>query len=147
MPEINVTERKGPGRVTLPQDEKLLVVGEAAEILSISRSAPVRAGGMSAADNVLPRMLTVSEVAIFLSVSDDTILKQFGSLPGVVDIGTSGGMHLRQKRVHEPHKGRLSGTLPIGRLNTEIDLRPLYASNHRQPEAWKASAFVSILCH
>ena len=99
MAAINVTERKGPGRVTLPQDEKLLVVGEAAEILSISRSAPVRAGGMSAADNVLPRMLTVSEVAIFLSVSDDTILKQFGSLPGVVDIGTSGGMHLRQKRV------------------------------------------------
>jgi len=38
MAEINVTERKRPGRVTLPQDEKLMVVGyEAAEILSISR--------------------------------------------------------------------------------------------------------------
>ena len=100
MAEINVTERKGPGRVTLPQDETLLVVGhEAVEIVSITRKAPVRGGGMSAADNALPRMLTVSEVATFLSVSDDTILKQFGSLPGVVDIGTSGGVHLRQKRV------------------------------------------------
>ena len=88
MAEIKVTERKGPGRVTLAQDEKLLVVGGAAEMLSISRNAPLRGGGMSAADNVLPRMLTVSEVAIFLSVSDDTILKQFGSPPGVGDIGT-----------------------------------------------------------
>lgn len=99
MAEINVTERKGPGRVTLPQDEKLLVVGEAGALHSISRSAPAKAGGMSAADTMPSRMLTVSEVATFLSVSDDTILKQFGSLPGVVDIGTSGGMHLRPKRV------------------------------------------------
>ncbi|WP_263376088.1 helix-turn-helix domain-containing protein [Granulicella aggregans] len=100
MAEVNVTERKGPSRVTLPQVEELLVVGhETAEMLSISRSALVRGGVMSAPDNVLPRMLTVSEVATFLSVSDDTILKQFGSLPGVVDIGTSGGLHLRQKRV------------------------------------------------
>ena len=99
MAEINVTERKGPGSVALPQHEKLLVVGGASEMVSISRSAPARGGGMGAADNVLPRMLTVSEVAAFLSVSDDTILKQFGSLPGVVDIGTPGGLHLRQKRV------------------------------------------------
>lgn len=99
MAEINTSVRKGPGRVTLPQDERLLVVGEAAETLSISRSAPVRAERMSATDSVLTRMLTVSEVAAFLSVSDDTILKQFGSLPGVVDIGTPGGLHLRQKRV------------------------------------------------
>ena len=99
MAEVNVTERKGPGRVTLAQDEKLVVNGEPVEMSSSSRGGSVTAGVMSAAGNVLPRMLTVSEVAAFLSVSDDTILKQFGSLPGVVDIGTSGGMHLRQKRV------------------------------------------------
>jgi hypothetical protein len=40
MAEINVTERKRPGRVTLAQDEKLLVGRhEAAEMLSISRRA------------------------------------------------------------------------------------------------------------
>ena len=107
MAEINVTERKGPGRVTLREDEKLMVVGEAAGMPSISRSAPVRAGGMSAADNVLPRMLTVAEVATFLSVSDDTILKQFGALPGVVDLGTSGGLHRHGfiSRTH-PARGR-----------------------------------------
>jgi hypothetical protein len=100
MAGINVTERKRPGRVTISEDEKLLVIGrEAAEMLSISRSALFKGGAMSAADNVLPRMLTVAEVATFLSVSDDTILKQFGSLPGVVDLGTSGGLHRRQKRV------------------------------------------------
>ena len=40
MAEINVNERKRPGRVTLSQDEKLLVGRhEAAEMLSISRRA------------------------------------------------------------------------------------------------------------
>jgi len=40
MAETNVTERKRPGRVTISQDEKLLVGRhEAAEMLSISRRA------------------------------------------------------------------------------------------------------------
>ena len=40
MAEINVNERKRPGRVTISQDEKLLVGRhEAAEMLSISRRA------------------------------------------------------------------------------------------------------------
>ena len=40
MAEINVTERKRPGRVTISQDEKLLVGRhEAAEMHSISRRA------------------------------------------------------------------------------------------------------------
>lgn len=44
-------------------------------------------------------MLTVAEVAAILSVSDDTVLKQFGCLDGVIDIGTPGGMHRRRKHV------------------------------------------------
>ena len=43
--------------------------------------------------------LTVADVATFLAVSDDTILKQFGSLDGVIDIGTPAEMHRRRKRV------------------------------------------------
>jgi excisionase family DNA binding protein len=40
MPEVNVTERKGPGRITISTDAKLLVGRqEAAEMLSISRRA------------------------------------------------------------------------------------------------------------
>ena len=40
MAEIKVTERKRPGRVTISQDEKLLVGRhEAAEMLSICRRA------------------------------------------------------------------------------------------------------------
>jgi hypothetical protein len=100
MAEIDVTERKRPSRVSISQDKRLMVNGhDATEMLSISRNALSEVAGMSTADSALPRMLTVSEVATFLSVSDDTILKQFGSLPGVVDLGTSGGMHRRQKRV------------------------------------------------
>jgi hypothetical protein len=37
MAEVNVNERKGPGRVTIPPDEKILVGrAEAAGMLSIS---------------------------------------------------------------------------------------------------------------
>jgi hypothetical protein len=43
--------------------------------------------------------LTVADVAKILAVSDDTVLKQFGALDGVIDIGTPGGMHRRRKRV------------------------------------------------
>jgi hypothetical protein len=43
--------------------------------------------------------LTVADVAKILAVSDDTVLKQFGALDGVIDIGTSAGMHRRRKRV------------------------------------------------
>jgi hypothetical protein len=43
--------------------------------------------------------LTVADVAAFLAASEDTVLKQFGALNGVIDIGTSGGMHRRRKRV------------------------------------------------
>ena len=42
--------------------------------------------------------LTVPQVAAILSVSDDTILKHFGSLDGVIDIGSPERMHKRMKR-------------------------------------------------
>ena len=54
---------------------------------------------MNALTTPAQKYLTVSDVASILSVSDDTVLKQFGSLEGVIDIGTPGGMHKRRKRV------------------------------------------------
>ncbi len=54
---------------------------------------------MISAELPLARMLTVADVAAILSVSDDTVLKQFGALDGVIDIGTPAGMHRRRKRV------------------------------------------------
>jgi hypothetical protein len=53
----------------------------------------------AAAPRPLTEYLTVSDVAAILAVSDDTILKQFGSLDGVIDIGTPAEMHRRRKRV------------------------------------------------
>jgi hypothetical protein len=43
--------------------------------------------------------LTVADVAAILAASDDTVLKQFGGLDGVIDIGTPATMHKRRKRV------------------------------------------------
>ena len=34
-----------------------------------------------------------------MAVSDDTVLKQFGAMDGVIDIGTPETMHKRRKRV------------------------------------------------
>jgi hypothetical protein len=55
--------------------------------------------GSSTAPRPLTEYLTVSDVAAILAVSDDTVLKQFGALGGVIDIGTPAGMHRRRKRV------------------------------------------------
>ena len=48
---------------------------------------------------VTPEFLTVANVATILAVSEDTVLKQFGALDGVIDIGTPGTMRRRRKRV------------------------------------------------
>ena len=49
--------------------------------------------------------LTVPQVAAFLAVSDDTVLKQFGGMDGVIDIGSPETMHKRRKRVLRiPHR-------------------------------------------
>jgi hypothetical protein len=54
---------------------------------------------MSTSSTPAPKYLTVADVASILAVSDDTILKQFGSLDGVIDIGTPATMNKRRKRV------------------------------------------------
>jgi hypothetical protein len=48
--------------------------------------------------NTFPKYLTVADVASMLAVSEDTILNQFGSREGVIDIGTPATMHKRAKR-------------------------------------------------
>jgi hypothetical protein len=49
--------------------------------------------------NGVENMLTVANVAAILAVSCDTVLRQFGGLDGVIDIGTPAGMHRKRKRV------------------------------------------------
>jgi hypothetical protein len=56
--------------------------------------------GVNASNPSMPlQFLTIAEVASILAVSDDTVLKQFGALEGVVDIGAPASMHKRKKRV------------------------------------------------
>jgi len=54
---------------------------------------------ISETKQVSPEFLTVANVATILAVSEDTVLKQFGVLDGVIDIGTPGTIHRRRKRV------------------------------------------------
>lgn len=45
------------------------------------------------------KYLTVADVASILAVSDDTVLRQFASMEGVIDVGTPETLHKRRKRV------------------------------------------------
>ena len=45
------------------------------------------------------KYFTVGEIAEILALSDDSVLKQFAGLDGVIDVGTAGGMHRRRKRL------------------------------------------------
>jgi hypothetical protein len=45
------------------------------------------------------QFLTVPQVAAILAVSDDTVLRQFAGMDGVVDLGSPETMHKRRKRV------------------------------------------------
>lgn len=43
--------------------------------------------------------LTVRQVSELLQVSDETVLRRFGELPGVLDLGSEEKMHKRRYRV------------------------------------------------
>jgi len=43
--------------------------------------------------------LTPANVATILAVSEDTVMRHFATMDGVIDVGTPGSMHKRRKRV------------------------------------------------
>lgn len=53
---------------------------------------------MSCACPTFPEYLTVEQVANVLTVSIQTVNRQFGHLQGVLDLGTPETMHKRRKR-------------------------------------------------
>ena len=48
--------------------------------------------------DVQKQFYSVQEAATILGVSRDTVLRQFGSYPGVIDLGTSETLHKRKHR-------------------------------------------------
>lgn len=51
--------------------------------------------------------LTVRQVGEILQVSDETVLRRFGELPGVLDLGSEEKMHKRRYRVLRISKATL----------------------------------------
>lgn len=47
----------------------------------------------------IPEMYTPAEVAAVLKVSTDTVMRKFGMLPGILDMGTPAGMNKQRYRV------------------------------------------------
>jgi hypothetical protein len=54
-------------------------------------------GSMEELQNL--EFLTVRQVSELLQVSDETVLRRFGELPGVLDLGSEEKMHKRRYRV------------------------------------------------
>jgi hypothetical protein len=46
----------------------------------------------------MPELLTVAEVKAVLKCSDDSVIRWFGDLPGVVDLGTPELVRRRKRR-------------------------------------------------
>jgi hypothetical protein len=46
----------------------------------------------------MPEILTVSEVAKFLKCSEDSVIRWFGGLPGVIDLGSPELVRRRKRR-------------------------------------------------
>lgn len=46
-----------------------------------------------------PELLTPAEVAAVLKVSTDTVMRKFGKMPGILDMGTPAGMNKQRYRV------------------------------------------------
>jgi hypothetical protein len=47
----------------------------------------------------MPDYLTPADVACLLQVSEDTVYRRMGSLPGVINLGTEGDLRKRRYRV------------------------------------------------
>jgi len=47
----------------------------------------------------MPDFLTPADVARLLQVSEDTVYRRMGSLPGVINLGTEGDLPKRRYRV------------------------------------------------
>ena len=47
----------------------------------------------------IPEYLTVEQVASILQVSTDTVLRRFGNMEGVIDLGTPERLHKRRNRI------------------------------------------------
>jgi len=47
----------------------------------------------------MPDFLTPADVARLLQVSEDTVYRRMGSLPGVINLGTEGDLRKRRYRV------------------------------------------------
>jgi hypothetical protein len=66
---------------------------------SQAHTALYPSSSLSTSDHPHPKYLIASEVLAILAVSNDTVLKRFAALDGVIDIGTPDGLLKRRKRV------------------------------------------------
>ena len=92
----------------------------------------------------MSELLTVSQVAIVLQVSPDTVVRRFSKVKGVIDLGTSETRSKRRYRVLripvavvEGHLAKLSGTA------VKIEL-PERAERRRKSARWEDRAIRNL---
>ncbi len=92
----------------------------------------------------MSELLTVSQVAAVLKVAEDTVVRRFARVKGVIDLGTSETRNKRRYRilripvsVVEGHLARLSGT------TVKIEL-PDKAERRRRSASWENRAIMNL---
>ena len=92
----------------------------------------------------MPDLLTVSQVAHVLQCSDDSVVRRFSKLPGVIDLGTQTTRKKRRYRVLRIPKDVVEKYLAgkSGRI-IRIDV-PVKADRRRKSEAWEDKAVLNL---
>jgi hypothetical protein len=92
----------------------------------------------------MSELLTVAEVACVLKVSEDTVVRRFARIKGVIDLGTGETRNKRRYRVLripaavvEGHLAKLSGT------TVKIEL-PDKAERRRKSASWINRAILNL---
>jgi hypothetical protein len=92
----------------------------------------------------MSELLTVKDVAIILKVAEDTVVRRFSKVKGVIDLGTGETRHKRRyrvlripKSVVEAHLAKLSGAT----VTIEV---PERAERRRKSPGWEDRAIRNL---
>jgi len=92
----------------------------------------------------MSELLTVAQVAAVLKVSEDTVVRRFHKVKGVIDLGSSESRDRRRYRVLRIPVAVVEGHLAkLGGATVKIEL-PDKAERRRRSESWENRAILNL---
>ncbi len=92
----------------------------------------------------MSELLTVKDVAVVLKVSEDTVVRRFAKVKGVIDLGTGETRHKRRYRVLRIPKSVVEGHLAkLGGASVAVEV-PERAERRRKSPKWEDRAIRNL---